>query len=150
LPDARYSFTIYIRYPVPLFENSTLFSIWDLELRIFSPCLEFGILFMMSIPAACAKGPLNGPFADAECGGYFPRVLALAAHLFHGLSPEAQPSFLPAARLLLDALRERAFQAGGMQITTPILPIGIFNNINITLIHDGVNNRTFVLVQSIT
>jgi hypothetical protein len=37
-----------------------------------------------------------------------------------------------------------------MQVAAPILPIGVLNNINITVIHDGVNNRTNVLVQSIT
>jgi hypothetical protein len=105
---------------------------------------------MMPIPVARAKGPLYSPFANLECGRYFPRILTLAAHLLHSFSPEAQPSFLPAARLLLNTLREWTLKAGWMQVAAPILPIGVLNNINITVIHDGVNNRTNVLVQSIT
>ena len=114
-----------------------MFGIWP---------LEFGISSLTSIFSCLGKSPLHGPFAYPECGSYFPRILALAVHFFHSLSPEAQPSLLPAARLLLDTLRERTLQAGRMQITATVLPIGILNYINITVIHDGVNNRTLVLV----
>ncbi len=75
---------------------------------------------------ALFQRPLDSTSANPEGSRYLPTCNSTGPHFLNPAGAVGDPPLLPTARLLLNAFLQRTFQAGRVQVATPVPPVPVF------------------------